>query len=521
MAPSTFVFCKVLILSMPDFCVCVGEVFNYQGTMNRTASATRRQILLHHRSGLTRELAQTHDSRRGRLLLSVFRSAGWVVVAALRMRPRMALGERAQVEAIFNRAGGIGSMAALIACGQEAGVELSESKVRDVWGEGRGAKVIYSDGHMVPYCRFYQLFEHAKRESIGLLSVDDLSALLSGMDDRDVSSVLHGFGLSSAHTVQSVSQVAATPSKGNGKKPTQRDAGDWWARVEDGDWVSAPSSWMGTSSKSKKRTLKVVASAVRSVPKDADSDADLEEVVRPMDEDNSTLSILARLGVDVDGIQYTSDLPSRKGSFALPPRPSSTTGSDPSYMGAKTRMPRILSPIPRPQSRSSRPQSRQSRPGSALSFVERMHEDVRARRAAAATGLDEIEGESGFAVPVVPSGACIGEPPQPFPIKPLRRPTSPYAPSRPISAVQFATDVSAIHPPRCVPTRTTAQAPPRRAHKRVLTPDVLHRIPFDLCPASRNRGSIHAPSKTVHVSVVPDEDPIMNRWLSGGVLRTV
>ena len=259
-------------------------------------------------------------------------------------------------------------------------------------------------------------------------------------------------------------------------------------------------------------------------PKQEDIDAsddDVEEPTRRVEDHGCTLAILSRLGVDTT--QYsTSAPPSRRSSLTLPPRPGSSA-SNPSFMGPKQKMPAVLTPIPRPQSRSqSRPHSR-SRPASALSFVDRMHEDVLSRRVSAPQPSTVVD--TSFTVPVVHSGACIAEPPQPFPINAARRPASPYAASRPTSAVPFTADYAAIHPSRCVPTRITAQSQARRSKEKVLPPDVLHRIPFDLCPAARHRDG--APSRKVHAAVPPnwaaasgDEDPMLKRWLSGGQLRT-
>lgn len=261
---------------------------------------------------------------------------------------------------------------------------------------------------------------------------------------------------------------------------------------------------------------------------DADvSDEDGEEPFggRSAEDMSTTLAILSKLGVDLEGLQYTNSNPaSRKSSFSLPPRPGSSL-KDPSYMGPKMKRPPLLQPISPPQSR--RPRSRQSRPGSALSFVERMHADVMSRRDfTEPSQIDQSSrGDGSFQVPVIRPGSCIGDPPQPYPTKERKRPTSPYSLSRPVSAVPFTADTPAIHPPRCVPTRTTAQAPcTPPCDRAVMTPDVLHRMPFNLRPASRARSA--APSVGVAAQVqskptlpIGELDGAMLRWLRGGQLR--
>lgn len=488
------------------------------------------------RAGLAGVLSRVLDGDRGKVLLHIFRSAVWVVISSRRMRPRMSLRERTQVQTLFEDCGGISSIATLTSCAQSVGIEMPEGKMREIWGEGSGGVQSYYDGQIVKYCRFYQLFEHAKRESIKIGKVDDMTLMVTELGDRDLDGVLHDFGLSAGHSTLTITQDA-TPSKGKARrKGARNDGGDWWTCVEEGDWVSGTEAWasgvpqVNTRIKRPPRVFPLGAVSVTPKQDDIDvSDDDVEEPTRRVDDHGSTLAILARLGIDVESLQYTTSAPpSRKASFALPPRPASTISTrDPAFMGAKQKMPHILGPLPRPLSSQSRAHSRQSRPSSALSFVDRMHEDVMSRRMSSSSARQNPSSCDGsFAVPIIHSGNCISEPPQPFPIDNRMRPVSPYRESRPVSAVPFSADTAAIHPPRCVPTRTTAQSGARYRREQTLAPDVLHRVPFDLCPAARHRSTVtrkkapmaaHGPSKVV---AADGDDPLMLRWLSGGQLRT-
>lgn len=179
-------------------------------------------------AGLAKHLrkAAQGTERRAAALRKIFRTLVYVVIAIIRLRPRLSASEIAALKALYDASGGISSSTQLVLLIQSAGIHGGDDVVAHALAEMK-----YRDGFLMSFVQYRHVFECCKRDMLSQQQRNDdtLNAFLAlGGNERTVevdkmAAAIAEFGLTV--DVQALSTPVAVAAAPPVASPTTITAG--------------------------------------------------------------------------------------------------------------------------------------------------------------------------------------------------------------------------------------------------------------------------------------------------------